>query len=261
MKKNDAAPKHEFRTFPIELRKKKEDGKPTEITGHAAVFNEMSVELWGWYERIMPGAFTRAIKEKQDVRALINHDPNLVLGRTKSGTLELSEDKTGLVFNCTLPETSYARDIAEIMGRGDLDQCSFGMYCRKATWSEEPDPDHPKETIIVRQIEDVDLFDVSVVTYPAFEGTDASTRAEMRSLALVDAPEEIRSKLEPKTLVHEDHCTIEPGELRDAQCDCECPECVAGNCDGCTDPECDDPNCEGSMRARRMRLTEAESSL
>jgi len=260
--------KREFRTFTIELRKKKEEGKPTEITGHAAVFNEMSVDMWGWRERIMPGAFTRAIKEKQDVRGLINHDPNLVIGRTKSGTLELGEDKQGLTFNCNLPDTSYARDIAETVGRGDIDQCSFGFIARKATWSEEPDPDNPKEQIVVRQIEDVDLFDISVVTYPAYEGTDASARMEMRSIALENAPPAIRRKLgaDKKRLIDITDLSSSGRiliEQRDTSCECDCPECVAGDCDKCSDPDCEDPNCEGSMsrNSARARVRAIHASL
>jgi hypothetical protein len=245
--------KREFRTFKIEVRKK-DPAQPSQIEGHAAVFNELSVDFGGWRERIMPGAFTRAIQEKQDVCCLVNHDESLLLGRTRSGTLTLSEDKEGLSFDCSMPATSYAADLAVVMDRGDMDQCSFGFIARKTTWSEEPDPQDSKRTMIVRQLEDVDLFDVSVVTYPAYPQTDASTRAEMRTFALADAPAEIRTKMEQRD-------KKETRENEDG-CDCTCPECKDGNCQACSNPDCEDPNCAGSTdrslaraRIRAVRAT------
>jgi HK97 family phage prohead protease len=238
--------KREFRTFKIQVRKK-DATKPTQVEGHAAVFNQLSVDFGGWRERIMPGAFKRAIAEKQDVFCLINHDSNLVLGRTISGTLALSEDKDGLAFDCDMPATTYANDLAAVMDRGDMDKCSFGFISRKATWSEEPDPDDPKEQIIVRQIEDCDLFDVSIVTYPAYPQTDANTRAELRSLAIEDAPADIRKKLEAKEKREEGDTANEAG------CYCDCPECQDNDCQACSDPECEDPNCVGSTDRSRAR--------
>lgn len=229
--------KREFRTFKVQVRKKGDQAQASQVEGHAAVFNSLSVDFGGWRERIMPGAFSRAIKEKQDVFALINHDESLILGRTRSGTLTLSEDKEGLAFDCSLPATSYAADLSVIMDRGDIDQCSFGFVPVKTTWSEEPDPDNAKEQIIVRQIEDCDLFDVSVVTYPAYPQTDASTRAEFRSLAMTEAPAEIRQKLEKRA---------EGDTANEAGCYCDCPECQDNDCQDCSDPDCDDPNCVGS---------------
>lgn len=236
--------KKEFRTFKVQVRKKGDAAQPSQVEGHAAVFNQLSVDFGGWRERIMPGSFKRAIAEKQDVCALINHDPNLVLGRTRSGTLSLSEDKDGLAFDCNMPNTSYANDLAAVMDRGDMDQCSFGFVATKTTWSEEPDPEDEKRQIIVRQIEDCDLFDVSVVTYPAYPQTDASTRAELRNAALAEAPAEIRAKLEKR---EEGDTANEDG------CYCDCPECKDDNCEACSDPECEDANCSGSMERCRAR--------
>lgn len=234
----------EFRTFKIQVRKK-DAAKPTQVEGHAAVFNSLSVDFGGWRERIMPGAFKRAIAEKQDVFCLINHDSNLVLGRTLSGSLSLREDGDGLAFDCNMPATTYANDLAAVMDRGDMDKCSFGFISRKATWSEEPDPDNAKEQIIVRQIEDCDLFDVSIVTYPAYPETDANTRAEHRSLAIAEAPAEIRAKLDKAA----------PKEKRENEngCDCTCPECKDGDCSACSNPDCEDPNCSGSTDRSRAK--------
>ena len=188
--------KAEFRSFRVELRASKKEGdQPAELKGHAAVFNTLSHDLGGFRERIAPGAFSRSLKEKQDVRALINHDPDKVLGRSKAGTLELSEDNEGLQYRVVLPETTYARDLAESVSRRDIDENSFGFIAREVKWLLEPDPEDDSKKIAVRELRDVDLMDVSVVTYPAYPETDVAMRAELRSRALAEAPKEIRDRI------------------------------------------------------------------
>jgi HK97 family phage prohead protease len=143
------------------------------IEGYAAKFNEEYDNGW-FIETIKPGAFTRAVKEKQDVRGLMNHDANLVLGRTKSGTLSLNQDATGLYFECDLPDTQTARDLYELVKRGDIDGCSFGFQVMKQSWREEKDAGG--KMIQYREIEDVDLFDVGPVTFPAYPQTSVDAR-------------------------------------------------------------------------------------
>jgi HK97 family phage prohead protease len=171
--------KREYRVTNAELRTERSEGKNT-ISGYAAKYNTKSDDLGGFRETIKPGAFTRAIKEKQDVRMLINHDPNMVLGRTASGTLKLSEDSTGLRFRCDMPDTSYARDLMESVDRGDISQCSFGFMTKRQAWTEGTNDDGEQES--VRELHDVDLFDTSAVTYPAYPDTEVYSRSlEMRS--------------------------------------------------------------------------------
>lgn len=159
-------------TTPVELRDGEGEGEAAAIEGYAAKFNVDSGLIWGEFiERIAPEAFDRALKEKQDVRALLNHDPNIILGRTKSGTLSLFTDKVGLGFKCLLPDTQAARDVAVNIKRGDVDQCSFAFRVVKDEWDESGD-------VPVRTLVDVDLFDVSAVVYPAYEGTNVSARAQ-----------------------------------------------------------------------------------
>lgn len=141
------------------------------ITGYAAVFNSLSDDLGGFAERIMPGAFKRTIKTA-DVRALINHDPNLVLGRTTSGTLTLEEDSKGLKFTCELPDTNYANDLRKVISRGDVSQCSFGFAMVKQRWLDDTASGGNR----IRELLDVDLFDVSAVTYPAYQDTSVQLR-------------------------------------------------------------------------------------
>ena len=155
-------------------------------TGYAAVFNQ-STELPWFREVVLPGAFKRALAEKQDVRALQNHDANIVLGRTKAGTLDLQEDATGLRFDVDFPDTQAAKDLHASMQRGDVDGCSFGFVVRQQNWREEKLADGSRQE--TREIVDADLLDVSIATYPAYEGA----LCEARSLWPDGAPAEVEA--------------------------------------------------------------------
>ncbi len=163
-------PERERRSFAAtELRyERRQDAAPV-IRGHAAVFDQLSADLGGFRERIARGAFARSIMES-DVRALINHDETLILGRNLAGTLRLSEDSKGLAVEIDPPATSFAEDIAASIERGDITGMSFGFDTRDARW-EELDGEW------VRTLLDVKLWDVSVVTYPAYPQTDVALRS------------------------------------------------------------------------------------
>lgn len=167
----------EIRTLPVrELRVAQEAGSPARLVGYASVFNAWSEDLGGFRERVQPGAFSNAVKTS-DVRALINHDPSLILGRTKNGTLSVREDDTGLWMEVTLPDTQYARDLAESVKRGDIDQMSFGFSVLNDDWVWADDG------TIRRTIIEVDrLYDVSPVTYPAYPQTSVSARSRVTEL-------------------------------------------------------------------------------
>lgn len=150
-----------------------EGGDGHVITGHAAVFNSLSEELWpGVREKIMAGAFSAVLKD--DVRLLFNHDANQVLGRTKSGTLTLSQDAVGLRIKADVPDTQAARDLGVLMGRRDVDGMSFSFEVDAAdVRNEKVDEQNSIDTILkVKR-----LWDVSVVTYPAYPAAAASFRA------------------------------------------------------------------------------------
>jgi HK97 family phage prohead protease len=132
------------------------------IEGYAAVFGKRSGNLGGFVEVVEPTAFTKTVKEA-DVRALQNHDANLVLGRTKAGTLELSIDQSGLYYRVLPPNTTYARDLLEVMERGDVNQSSFSFFKVHDDW------DLTEEEFPQRHLQEVGLVDVSPVTYPAYE--------------------------------------------------------------------------------------------
>jgi hypothetical protein len=152
------------------------DGAAEKIEGHAAVFNEWSevIDL-GWFafrEQIKPGAFSQAI-QKDDIRALMNHDPNYVLGRNISNTLQLAEDEIGLKSTVFPPDTQWARDLKVSMKRGDVSQMSFGFISLDEEWGRYDGMDS-------RTILRAKLFDVSIVTFPAYPQTDASVRSMAR---------------------------------------------------------------------------------
>lgn len=161
--------KMERRGIPVEFRVKQEEDKPPILEGYGAVFDKLSEELWGFREKIAKGAFRETIKT-DDIRFLFNHNADHVLGRNTAGTLQLNEDENGLRFEVQLPDTQFARDLAISVERGDIDQCSFGFFTEKDSW------DRTDEDSTIRTLEQVSLFDVSLVTYPAYTDTSASVR-------------------------------------------------------------------------------------
>lgn len=158
------------REFPVDIEVRSE-GESPRIVGHAAVFDSTITLYPGVKERVAKGAFLDSI-EKDDVRVLFNHDPNYVLGRNKNGTLKLSEDSTGLLYEVEPPDTQQARDVVALIKRGDISQNSFGFRIVDQSWDEESDG------TLVRTLNKVKLFDVSPVTYPAYPTTDLKLRTE-----------------------------------------------------------------------------------
>ncbi|MEW6771854.1 MAG: HK97 family phage prohead protease [Bacillota bacterium] len=139
------------------------DATGRKIRGYAALFNELSEPLGGFRERILPGAFTNTLKN-DDIRLLVDHNPSMVLARTKNGTLKLKEDSKGLWFEAELPDTTVGRDVYTSIKRGDIDQMSFGFKVVKDRWLSGTYPQ-------IRELLEVKLFDVSVVTFPAYPQT------------------------------------------------------------------------------------------
>lgn len=152
----------------------REEGDKPHISGYFAVFNSNYEIAPGMTESIAPGAFSRTLPGG-DIRALTNHDTTLVLGRTKANTLTLREDARGLWGDVEInPNDSDAVNTYERVKRGDVDQCSFGFEIV----SEETD--FRDDGSVHWTIKDVDLFEVSVCTFPAYEATSVSARAAQR---------------------------------------------------------------------------------
>jgi len=146
-----------------------DEGDKAVLTGHAAVFETLSLEMWGFREKIAEGAFADTLG-KDDIRALWNHDTNLVLGRKSAGTLDLREDRTGLAVKINPPDWASAQ--VETIRRGDVSQMSFGFRVLEDGWdTDRNDPD-----LLIRTIRKVQLLEVSPVTFPAYPDTDIKAR-------------------------------------------------------------------------------------
>jgi HK97 family phage prohead protease len=161
-----------FADLTLGLEDRDEDGALPDIVGFASVFNKESDGL-PWVEVVKPGAFDRVISEQQDVRALVNHDPARIIGRSRGGesdTLRLEITKRGLKTTIQPPNNSEGRGVVESIRRGDLDGMSIGFRTVADDWMIKG----KKE---VREITDIDLFDVSVVAFPAFKKTEAGLRS------------------------------------------------------------------------------------
>lgn len=162
----------EYRTYDLLsfLVEKRAEEDREKIVGHAAVFDKIGDG--GWFrEKIAPGAFFKSI-EKDDVRALFNHDPNFVLGRNKAGTLILREDEKGLWTETDPPDTQFARDLKTSISRGDISQMSFGfeIIAEERVKGEGNEPD----LFIIKEVK---LWDVSPVTFPFYKQTDVSVHS------------------------------------------------------------------------------------
>jgi HK97 family phage prohead protease len=170
----------------IELR----DDTPAEdigVTGHAAVWDKrawIGPPKFGFSEQFERGAFNESINGGADVRYLFNHNPDIVLARTKSGTLRLKDDPTGLAVDADIAPTQAGRDLAISLERGDVDQMSVGMQVLEDRWEEVAGADG--NVYELRTVIRAKLFDVSAVTYPAYEETDAGLRKAEKARELRD---------------------------------------------------------------------------
>lgn len=168
----------------IEVRQDDDEG--THLVGHAAVFNQETVIGGFFREEIAPGAFKKTLKDGADVRHLFNHNPDLVLARTKSGTLELEEDDTGLAFDASLnmDDPDAIRVVAKVE-RGDVSQSSFAFIPIRVEWEDaKTDPDSGTRTLPKRIIREAKLFDTSTVTFPAYQAAETMLRAQ--ALAILE---------------------------------------------------------------------------
>lgn len=176
--------KIERRYFPIESQELRIDGEgeARTVSWFPAVFDSMSEDLGGFREIVKPRAFTKTIQE-QDIRALWNHDTNYVLGRNRAQptpTLDLHVNRHGLRASVTPPDTQWARDLMVSIERGDVNAGSFGFQVLKDNWREDHDTGE-----IIRELQEVRLFDVSVVTYPAYPATEGvALRAALRGTGI-----------------------------------------------------------------------------
>jgi len=179
------SPNAEVRTFDVQDLELRMDGDKPTVVGYGAVFNSESNDLGGFREYIAPGAFDGRLED--DVRFLVNHDANLILARTTNGTLRLSVDEKGLRYEADMPNTSTARDLMELLKNGTISQSSFAFTVEEDSWE-------VKDGMNIRTIDKVSqLYDVSSVTYPAYNS--ASSSVALRSMKEWQEKEEAK-KLE-----------------------------------------------------------------
>ena len=163
-----------FYTPGVEMRVRDNDDGSVTLTGHAAVFDKWSRDMYGFREKVAKGAFARTLKDKDtDVRAYWNHDGNFILGRESNGTLRLWEDEIGLACEIDAPNTPTIRDLViEPIRRGDVDEMSFAFMSKEDSWRHGEGNELDERTLI-----DVDLFDASPVSEGMYPDTDISSRS------------------------------------------------------------------------------------
>lgn len=170
--------KHEFesRIFSGSQVRASQDDQMA-LTGYAATYDVLSHDLGGFRERIASTAFDRALREKQDVRFLFNHDPSKILGRVSAGTLQLSSDSKGLLFRCQLdPNQQSHSDLWNSVRRQDCTECSFAFTIHNGGESWDDHTDANGQRFARRTLTDVDLLDCSIVSFPAYPNTSVAAR-------------------------------------------------------------------------------------
>lgn len=205
----------EIRNFSAPVEYRAEDAKPGKLGGYALKFNRYSQNLGGFVEKIAPGALSKTLADGGDVLARYQHEDNYLLGRTSAGTLRLSVDDNGLLYEVDLPDTSYARDLAALAARGDVRHSSFAF--RIAPGGEEWSL--TEQGFPLRTITELMLADVAPVVQPAYLDTSSGLRslAESRNLDF-DAVQAAAASGTLADLVRgvEDPQPPEPGETHSA---------------------------------------------
>lgn len=241
--------KREVRSTVREFRTLKTDAGVL-VDGTAIVYNSLSEDLGGFREVIAPGACTDALASN-DIFMLFNHESGKVLGRVSAKTLTLSEDETGVHFECLLPNNSLGADLTVSLDRGDIRSCSFGFFCLDDRW------DNSKDGILIRTVLKADVFETSIVPMPAYPAT---TVGIARSLMFPDGLPVI-----PEVCSMNETCDADPTEDPTADdtdtCGCACEFCSADTCEQCNNDNCDAPNCGCNMRSMRESLLRARLAL
>lgn len=217
------------RTRQVEITKLR--ATPTEsgghtIDGYAALYDVLSSPIYyvtdssgqrkAVRERLAPGAFDQAVGAGADVTSNINHDDDRLLGRTTSGTLKLEADALGLAFHTDVPDTSYARDLAVLMQRGDIRDCSFAFTVNEADIQRSVEGDYVVETITRVS----KLYDVAVVTrgaYPQPFSVFRELPADGEAFTIQDLAFRYSTEAEPSASTREGKGAIEQAALGSQQ--------------------------------------------
>jgi HK97 family phage prohead protease len=228
-----------------------------QVSGHAIVFNSPSVDLGGFVEVCDPSMLTRTLRENPDVLALRDHKSEMLLGRTTANTLALSVDSTGLKFAVTLPKTSIGDDTAENVRLRNLTGCSFGFNTVEDKWTVADDGS------ALRTLLDVDLFEISLTSFPAYQETSVEARSRAAQVTTKrsdpsdpDPEDELEGVIDDDGIDDDD----DDDELR---CSCRCERCIMSDCRSCYRMGCEDLSCRSSscpqqdeQRADALRITQ-----
>lgn len=146
------------------------------LEGYASIFNA-EANLGGFVEVVRAGAFQKSLASGRSISALYDHRGGALLGTTRSGTLQLTEDSKGLKFSLALPSTSYGTDVGILVDRGDIQGCSFGFQVPEGgdTWTERDNGEW------LRELRSVELHEITITPNPAY----ASTEVALRSLRAI----------------------------------------------------------------------------
>ncbi|NCT90247.1 HK97 family phage prohead protease [Cellulomonas sp. APG4] len=201
------------------------DEEARRFVGHAAVFNSRTTIgnplKWGWYEEIAEGAFDKTLAEG-DARFLVDHDTRMLVSRVSAGDLRLSTDDIGLAVDADLDtELSYVRDLVRNLDKRRITGMSFGFYVVRDRWEEievtvtGADGKDTSATAVLRTILEVRLLEVSAVTFPAYEDTDAGLRKmadEVRAARGLptDSPSPQGARPAPADATRDDSTTSDP---------------------------------------------------
>jgi uncharacterized protein len=212
-----------------------------QVGGYAIRFNEPADSGQGWAEVCDPQMLTRTLRENSDVRLLREHDPSKLLARTKPGTLNLTVDTQGLRFIATMQPTDIAADTYQNLKAGNLDGCSFGFNCVRDEWSTTADGTP------LRRLLDVDLYEISICSWPFYNTTSADARSRAAQMSKRDDDDEdcdptTDPDCDPDNLDgDEDDQDDDNGD--EEMCSCRCERCLNNRCERCIRSECDSLAC------------------
>jgi hypothetical protein len=249
--------KKEIRSFtaaqPFSVRTLADGTK--QVGGYAIVWNSRSLDLGGFTEICSPNMLTRTLRENPDVLALRDHKQELLLGRTTAGTLELKTDSTGLAFTISLPKTQIGDDTAENVRLRNLTGCSFGFSVAENgdAWAVDGSGN------VTRTLLDVDLYEVSVTSFPAYQTTSVDARsraAEMRSQRFNDDDDDDDDECDPDSADYDPLACDDDtdDEAEDRSCTCRCERCAMRDCSHCYARDCRDENCSACPQQDGQRM-------
>ncbi len=148
-----------------------EDTEEKVISGYINKFNTRSQYL-GFFEEVLPGAFDKTLADGHNIYAMYNHNADMILGSTRSGSLKLNTDEVGLHFELRINSNiSYANDLYELVSNGDIDGCSFGFYVLDDEWT------YTEDKVDLRKVKEVELIEVTITPFPAYLDSEANCRS------------------------------------------------------------------------------------